>query len=55
VDGHDGLGWLIASAVAMKVWLGQMTSSPAPTPQAHRAIRMASVPLPTPMACLAAQ
>ena len=40
--------WLTASAVAMKVLTGTMTSSPGPTPAACRARRTASVPELTP-------
>ena len=38
-------------AVAKKVKLGQITSSPAPMPSAMSATRSASVPEETPMAC----
>ena len=40
-----------ASAVAMKVFAGMMTSSPAPTPTARKASSRASVPLDTPTTC----
>ncbi len=42
----------MASAVAKKVLAWVMTSSPGPMPSAIRDSQMASVPLPTPMACL---
>ena len=45
--------YVIASAVAMKVFGTVITSSPGPTPEASRASQRASVPLPTPMAVLA--
>ncbi len=41
----------MASAVAKKVFGCVITSSPGPMPIAIRASQMASVPLPTPMAC----
>ena len=41
--------WLTASAVAMKVLTGTMTSSPGPTPAACSARRTASVPELTPV------
>ena len=40
-----------AAAVAMKVFAGRMTSSPAPMPSARSAISIASVPFATPMQC----
>ena len=42
----------MASAVAKKVLALVMHSSPLPMPSAMSASQMASVPLPTPMACL---
>ena len=47
--------WLTASAVAMKVLTGTMTSSPGPTPAACSARRTASVPVLTPTQCAAPQ
>ena len=47
--------WLTASAVAMKVLTGTMTSSPGPTPAACSARRTASVPVLTPAQCSAPQ
>jgi len=41
----------IASAVAKNVFGWVMTSSPGPIPSAINASQMASVPLPTPIAC----
>jgi hypothetical protein len=46
---------LTASAVAMNVLAGMMTSSPAPMPSARSERASASVPEPTPIACSVSQ